>query len=221
MKLASGVRMIGLLCGAASLTAPVSAQLYFKSPNFSGAPITGTDATVLIPLPDATPAEQNAEITWTLRAGLNFAALQCQFAPSLMTVSNYNAVITHHSKELNADYKILQDYFKRKATRGTTAAAVAASFDNFNTRTYSSFSSVFAQLGFCQTASHIGEAALMQSKGKLLVTAQGRLRELRNSLKPIGDSINERPNYAFNGSEVPGYAPECFDKKGQLKKRCL
>jgi hypothetical protein len=213
------VVLAGVAMAAAAM--PASAQLYWKSPDFTGAPVTGTETNVLITLPDATPAEVNADIVWTLRAGLNFAALQCQFAPSLMTVNNYNALLGHHNKELAVDYKALQGYFKRTAKKGTSAAAINAAFDNFNTRTYSSFSSVFGQVGFCQTASRIGEAVLATPKGKLLDTARSRLRELRNSLTPTGDGINVQQSYAFAGDAVPGYAPECFDRKGQLKKRCL
>ena len=82
------------------VTAPASAQLYWRSPDFRGAPVTGAEPGVVIPLPDAKPDEINAEIVWTMRAGLNFAALQCNFAPSLMTRENYNALLGHHNKEL-------------------------------------------------------------------------------------------------------------------------
>ncbi len=213
--------LIGLATGVAA-TAPASAQLFWKSPDFSGAPVVGNEADVLIPLPNATPAEMNAEVVWTLRAGLNFAALQCQFAPSLMTVSNYNQLITHHAKELAAEYKVLQGYFKRTAKKGASVSSINAAFDNFNTRTYSSFSSVFAQIGFCQTASRIGEAALMQPKGSFQVTAHTRLRELRNSLKPTADGIYVGvPQLQTAGLEMPALAPDCFDRKGEIKKRCL
>lgn len=213
--------LIGLAMGMAA-AAPASAQLFWKSPNFSGGPITGTEPDVLIQLPGATAAEMNAEVVWTLRAGLNFAALQCQFAPSLMTVNNYNALLGHHSKELAADYKLLQGYFKRTAKKGATVNQINSAFDNFNTRTYSSFSSVFAQVGFCQTASRIGGAALMQPKGTLEVTAHTRLRELRNSLKPAADGIYVGvQQIQFAGSELPVLPPDCFDKKGEIKTKCL
>ena len=146
--------MVGIAISITTAGAtPASAQLFWKTPDFTGAPVKGDEPGVMIPLTGATPAELNAEIVWTMRAGLNFAALQCQFAPSLMTVPTYNALIGHHSKELATDYKTLQTYFKRVAKKGTSPSAVAAAFDSFNTRTYSSFSSVFAQMGFCQTAS--------------------------------------------------------------------
>jgi hypothetical protein len=224
--MAVGVRrhalaLIGVAMGMAA-SAPLSAQLYWKSPDFSGGPVTGTEPDVLIPLAGATPAEQNAELVWTLRAGLNFAALQCQFSPSLMTVTNYNQLLTHHSKELAANYKLLQGYFKRTAKKGATANTINASFDSFNTHTYSSFSSVFAQIGFCQTASRVGTAALMQPKGKLELTAHTRLRELRNSLKPAADRIYVGvPQLQYAGAEIPALPATCFDKRGEIKKKCL
>lgn len=222
MKVGSRRYAVALMSVAAAFAAPASAQLYWESPNFQGAPVTGTEPGVIIALPGATPAELNAEIVWTMRAGLNFAALQCQFAPSLMTVSNYNELLKHHSKELAADYKLLQGYFKRSARKGTSQAAINAAFDSFNTRTYSSFSSVFAQIGFCQTASRIGTTALMTPKGSLQVVAHNRLQELRNSLKPAADRLYASPPYVqFVGANVPAFGPECFDRKGQIKKRCL
>jgi len=223
MTFASRRVTVALFCISGLLSAPASAQLYWKSPDFRGAPVTGAEQGILIPLPGATPQEINAELVWTLRAGLNFAALQCQFAPSLMVVSNYNQLLVHHSKELAADYKLLQGYFKRTATKGATQNAINAAFDSFNTRSYSSFSTVYAQRGFCQTASRIGQAALMEPKGSLTVTAHSRLRELRNSLTPAND-IDTRypaPIQMTVDPQVPAFPPNCFDKNGELKKKCM
>jgi hypothetical protein len=214
---------VALFCISGLLSAPASAQLYWKSPDFRGAPVTGAEPGIVVPLPGATPQEVNAELVWTLRAGLNFAALQCQFAPSLMVVPNYNQLLTHHSKELATDYKLLQGYFKRTAGKAATQNAINAAFDSFNTRSYSSFSTVYAQRGFCQTASSIGQAALMEPKGSLTVVAHGRLRELRNSLKYVGD-IDARqapPIQMMVDPQVPAFPPNCFDKYGELKKKCM
>ncbi|WP_298691975.1 hypothetical protein [uncultured Sphingomonas sp.] len=215
--------MVGIAISITTAGAtPASAQLFWKTPDFTGAPVKGDEPGVMIPLTGATPAELNAEIVWTMRAGLNFAALQCQFAPSLMTVPTYNALIGHHSKELATDYKTLQTYFKRVAKKGTSPSAVAAAFDSFNTRTYSSFSSVFAQMGFCQTASRIGQVALMTPKGSLEVVARNRLRELRNSLVPTADLVNSpQSSPQFAGVDVPALPPACFDRAGTIKKKCL
>ena len=218
-----GRRFVALavfLGGAVAGSTPAGAQLFWQSPNFAGAPVTGDEATVVIPLPGATDAEKRANIVWTLRAGLNVAALQCQFAPSLMTVPNYNGFLTHHARELNEDYKTLGAYFKRMAPKGTSAAAVGTAFDQYTTRTYNSFSTLNAQIGFCQTASNVGEGALMTPKGGLADLARNRLREMRNSLTPVGDLIYTS-HVQMASAVVPGYAPDCFDGKGRLKKRCL
>jgi hypothetical protein len=214
---------VALLCMAGLLSAPASAQLYWKSPDFSGAPITGVEPGVVIPLPGATSAELNAEVVWTLRAGLNFAALQCQFAPSLMIVPTYNQLLVHHAKELATDYKAVQGYFKRTAKKGANQNAINAAFDSFNTRSYSSFSTVYAQRGFCQTASRILQTALMTPKGSLEVVAHNRLQELRNSLKPAGDIDSQYgpPITIGISPRVPAFPPECFDKNGELKKKCM
>jgi hypothetical protein len=225
MVRASGRRFLALaaaaLGGAIGGSAPADAQLFWQSPNFKGAPVTGDEPTVVIPLPSATDAEKRANIVWTLRAGLNVAALQCQFAPSLMTVPNYNGFLSHHGKELNEDYKALGGYFKRMAPKGTSVAAVGAAFDQYTTRTYNSFSTLNAQIGFCQTASQVGEQALMTPKGALSDLARDRLREMRNSLTPVGDLIYTSRNPQMASAAVPGYAPTCFDGKGRLKKKCL
>lgn len=70
-----------------------NAQIFLKSPDFSGAPVTGSEAGVLTPLPGAKPEELHAGLIWSLRAALNVAALQCQFEPSLLTLNQYNYLI--------------------------------------------------------------------------------------------------------------------------------
>lgn len=217
----AGVMGILALTLLLPLAAPASAQLFWKSPDFRGAPVLGDEPTAVIPLLGATPAEKDANIVWTLRAGLNVAALQCQFAGSLMTVGNYNGLLTHHAKELNSDYKLLEAYFKRSAPKGTALRAIQSALDQYTTRTYNSFSTLRAQLGFCQTAGSVGQDALMHPKGTLVSVARNRLRELRNSLVPIGDSVALLPQANIALPEVPGYPPACFDRKGEIKKKCL
>ena len=164
------------------------AQLFWYPPDWSGAPVRGDEPGIALPLPDATPAEIDANLLWAMRAGLNVAALQCQFSPSLMTVRNYNEVIRHHSIEFAGAYKSLTAYFKRIAGRKNSAAAQTA-LDQYTTRTYNGFSTLRGQLGFCQTASSIGREALGRPKGSLLLTARARMRELRNSVTPQPDRI--------------------------------
>ena len=193
------------------------AQLYVNDPDFKRGPIDPGDALVGIPVPGATPAEQRAALLWNLRAGLNVAALQCQFSPYLRAVDNYNGILAHHSEELAGAYTILNNYFKR--VQGTPAKGQKA-FDDYTTMTYNNFSTMQAQLGFCQTAASVAKEALTRPKGQFYVTAQNRMRELRNSQVPAYD-----PGLAYNPYQIrmpamPELREECFDKKNRLRKRC-
>jgi len=150
-----------------------------------------------------------------MRAGLNVAALQCQFAPALGTVRNYNNMLHQHAAELQATYATLGAYFKR--TRGK---AWQTALDDFTTKTYNSFSTLQAQLIFCETASSIGRETLEAPRGRLAAIASERMREFRNSLVPIGDMA-----FADHYTMVqfaPIADPRCYNKRGKeikCKKR--
>ena len=168
----------------AALAAPAAAQLFLYEPVFQSGDVEAADPLVGIAMPGATPAEQRAGLLWNLRSGLNVAALQCQFAPSLRTVDNYNALLAHHSRELADAYQVLEAYFRR-----VHRAQGPRRFDDYSTQTYNNFASLQAQLGFCQTAAKIGREALFRRKGELHRVAAGRMRELRASLVPAQDSF--------------------------------
>ncbi|HEV2866566.1 MAG TPA: hypothetical protein VGX37_08615 [Allosphingosinicella sp.] len=172
------------LAAAAGLfaAAPASAQLFLYEPTFQSGPIEPNDPMVGIALPGATPAEYRAHLLWNLRAGLNVAALQCQFSPYLRAVDNYNAILAHHSRELAAAYQTLERYFGR--VNGRTGPRL---FDEYSTQTYNNFSTLQAQLGFCQTAGRIAKEALTRRKGELHLLAAARMRELRSSLVAAPD----------------------------------
>ncbi len=165
-----------VLAGLA-LAAPAAApaQLFLNNPVFQAGQIEASDPLVGLPLPGATPVEYRAHLLWNLRAGLNVAALQCQFSPYLRTVANYNAIIiAHHSRELAAAYTTLEGYFRR--VNGRTGPR---QFDIYSTQTYNNFSTLQAQLGFCQTAARIAKEALADAPGELGQLATARMRELR------------------------------------------
>ena len=82
--------------------APAHAQIFWQPPDSSGLPLVGYEPGMGPPLPGATPAEQNAAIIWNMRSGLNAAALQCGFSPTLHTLTNYNTTIYNHRAELAA-----------------------------------------------------------------------------------------------------------------------
>ena len=192
--------------------APASAQLFIYPPDFSGPPVTTLEPDIALPLPGATPDEVRSSLIWNLRAGLNVAPLQCQFSPFLGTVRNYNQLLRHQAAELDSARASLERYFKRVHSKAGPRA-----FDQYTTRTYNNFSTLYGQLGFCQTAAQIGRAALATPKGSFYELAVARLREFRNSLRPVGDRI-----FSVNYSQfhLPRLVDPCLDKKGRRKKRC-
>ena len=207
---------------ALSLAATASAQakaayLFWIPPNFAGDPVKGSEPGLGLPIPGATEKEVQAHLLWNMRAGLNVAALQCQFSPPLRTVRNYNEVLLQHGAELNAAYTTISGYFKRTAGKTWQTA-----LDQYTTRTYNGFSTLYAQLGFCETAASIGRDALDRRKGDLYLTAQTRMREFRNSLVPAGDRMfsNKATPILAIDLVLPSLDPKCWDKKDQLRKRC-
>lgn len=212
------VRRVALVAVmAAALTAPqaAGAQLFVTNPDFKGGPIEGSDPLVGLPIPGATPTEYRAHLLWNLRAGLNVAALQCQFSPYLRAVDNYNSLLAHHGEELASAYTALTAYFKRvHGAKGQKA------FDDYTTTTYNNFSTLQAQYGFCQTASAIAKEALSRPKGQFHAVAQERMRELRNSLVPAYDRPLTYNPYQIRMPAMPELREECFDKKNRLRKRC-
>jgi hypothetical protein len=202
----------------AALAVPqaAAAQLFLNDPVFAKGPIQGSDALVGLPIPGATAAEQRAHLIWNLRSGLNVAALQCQFSPLLRAVDNYNGLLAHHSKELASAYTTLNGYFKR--VQGAKAGQKA--FDDYSTITYNNFSTLYAQLGFCQTAGSIAKDALFAPKGELHMVAERRMRELRGSLIPVVDRVGTFNPNVVRLARVSPYDPSCFDKKGRLSKKC-
>jgi hypothetical protein len=208
-RMARAVGALGLVAlTAGSLATPASAYLFWRSPQLQGAPVVGDEPGLLVPLEGATPKEVRANLLWGLRAGLNVAALQCQFAPALLTVSNYNALLKNHTAELADNYQTLMAYFKRKNPKGWQTA-----LDQFSTRTYNGFSTFHGQLEFCETASSIGREALGQKRGELMTLAATRMRELRNSLSPAGDMVFALGTNSIVASPLPPIG--CTDKKGR------
>jgi hypothetical protein len=124
-----------------------------------------------------TQAEAQANAVWNIRAGLNVAALQCQFSGYLSTVKNYNDFLKQHGDELVGAQTTLIGHFKR-----TDGARAANSFDQYTTRTYNSYSTLDAQYAFCNAAGRVGREVLVIAKGKLGAEALRLLPEIRTSL---------------------------------------
>lgn len=213
-----GFRIVGVSLAAAAVmgAVPASAQFFMKSKDLSGAVVRGDEPGVAQPLPGATDKEIKAGLSWTLRAALNVAALQCQFEPTLLTVDNYNAVLTDHRAELKDSYDTLANYFKRTTK---TVKEGQTALDQFGTKTYSSFNAVASQYNFCQTAGKIGRSALYAPRGSFGTVAQERMRELRNSLSPWGEQQFARSFHPE--SRVPRLDNVCWSKKGEWQmKKC-
>ncbi|MEA3009562.1 MAG: hypothetical protein QOJ91_1254 [Sphingomonadales bacterium] len=201
---------------AASLAAvPASAQLFLSQPDLRASPIDPSEPLVGLPIPGATAAEYRANLLWNLRAGLNVAALQCQFSDYLRAVPNYNGLLAHHSVELSEAYATLNNYYKR-----TLGAKGQKALDDYSTMTYNNWSSAQAQQIFCQTATNITKTALATPKGQLITVAVARMRELRNALVPAYDPRPAYRPYLIRFKDLPPLAAECYNKKGLLRRLC-
>lgn len=198
---------------------PAAAQFFWSPPDMSAPALTDETAAIALGLPGATPAEIKAGLAWNLRAALNVAALQCQFEPSLLTQSNYNVILLNHDDELKKSYDTLTRYFVRTAK---TPKAGQLALDQFGTRTYSGFTTVAAQYGFCQTAASIAREAIFLPRGSFYQIAENRTRELRKSLIPSGEQRYPRGMlYARQAGTLPRFDDLCWDKKGNwVAKKC-
>lgn len=207
----------GAAISLTAVAAPAPAQFFLRSHDFRGEAVTGVEANLGQALPDATPAELRAAMTWNMRAALNVAALQCQFEPTLLTRENYNAILLDHKDELAGVFTTLTKYFARtnKTVKGGQNA-----LDQFGTRTYSNFATVAAQFNFCQTASEIGRDAIFAPRGTFGDLALNRIRELRNSLTPYGEQHFTRV-LGRDYASKPRFDPICWNKKGEwVTKKC-
>lgn len=198
----------------AALTPAAQAQLFWQPPDLASPPVTGAEPESGVNLPGATPAELNAGLLWSLRAALNVAALQCDFEPTLLTTSNYNAMLAHHKAELAGAFKAVGDYFTR--THGLKPGQ--KQFDQYGTRTYSAYSTVQAQRNFCQTAGSVGRDAIFAPRGQLYRVAQARLGELRKALVAQPDRVYGNPAHGFVAS-LPPLDKKCW-KRETLTRKC-
>ncbi|WP_343520411.1 hypothetical protein [Sphingomonas sp.] len=213
---------MGATAAALCSAAPASAQFYFKGPDISGPRVTGEEPGILAQaLPGATQPELRAAMVWNLRAALNVAALQCQFAPTLLTLPNYNTILKDHAAELNSSYATLTKYFMRT---NKTAKAGQMALDQYGTRVYSSFSAVHAQLTFCAAADDVSTQVVFTPRGQFGEVAAQRLREIRNSLIRWGEQQFPSMYYA----QVPPLAvmpifnnEKCWRKDVYSPQRCL
>ena len=209
--------LVRLFAAAVALVValPASAQIFWQSPDYRGAPVTLEEQGIGVALPGASPAEQRANLVWQLRAGLNVAALQCQRFPTLLSKDIYGGVLINHKEELAKTYMTLTNYFKRVEK---TPKAGQQALDRYGTKTYIGMSTVQGILGFCETSSRVGKSALYAPRGALDIVAMERLRELRNSLLP---GREQQFNVGHNPPTMtfPNLAKQCWvrDRKSKLE----
>ena len=170
----------------------------------------GAQAPASAALPGLNGKEELADKIWTLRAGLNVAALQCQFSPFLATVPTYNALLRQHSDELADSFKTMTGYFVR--SKGPKIGQRA--FDTYATRTNQSWATFDAQYSFCNAAALVGRRALATPKGKFGEFAEVELAQLRTSLH-VDNSVPETLLPRLEWAHVPNVA-SC-DKRGRCR----
>jgi hypothetical protein len=218
MTSCSTVRRVlaGLMLAAAPMIAqPAAAQFFWSPPDFSTPPLTDAEAATALGLPGATPEEIRAGLVWNLRAALNVAALQCQFEPTLLSISNYNAMIAHHDAELDAAQAALLGYFQRTVGKGKPGQAAA---DQYGTRIYSGYSTVQAQRGFCQAAGVVGRQAIFANRGSLNEVARNGLGAIKKSLVLAGEQFYGDPGRSYSLT-LPSFDKKCW-KKDKLQPAC-
>lgn len=206
-----------VIFGAAS---PVSAQVFYKPPTFATKAVTSLEPGFDPVMPGATPAEQQAVLTWSLRQALLLGALQCHTQyPTLLATGNYNALLTNHSEELSKAFNTISAYFKRtiKAPKAAQSA-----LDAFATKMTTSYSTVRGQLGFCHTAGWVGRRALFTPRGQLTTLATEHLAELRDALKPAIEQQFRAPSIGawLYSRRLPSFDKKCWSKTKYNIKKC-
>ncbi|KAA9019772.1 hypothetical protein [Sphingobium limneticum] len=208
--------LAGLTLAIAPMMAqPASAQFFWSPPDMSAPPLTDAAAATALGLPGATPTEIKAGLAWNLRAALNVAALQCQFEPTLLSTSNYNAMIAHHDAELDTAQAALLGYFQRTVGKGKPGQSAS---DMYNTRIYSGYSTVQAQKGFCQATAEVGRQAIFADRGALNEVGRTGLASIKKSLVAAGEQFYGTPGYDY-AVALPSFDPKCW-KKGVLLPVC-
>jgi hypothetical protein len=188
-----GVPIAAVAAAPAKKTAPAKKPARVKATQADAAPTAplpgeevvtrGVDGMVTpnaVKLRATTPAEEQANAVWSVRAALNIAALQCQFSNFLATVRNYNDVLRQHSDELDRARTTMIAHFRRY-----DGAQAQNSFDRYTTQTYNSYSTLDAQYSFCERAAVAGRAALTLRKGELGKRAAELRDDVRAGLTPV------------------------------------
>lgn len=206
--------MLLALAALPALSSPLSAQIFWQGPDFTGAPLQPGEPGMGVMLPGATVAEERANWAWQMRAGLNVAKLQCKFDKTLLAADSYDGVYINHAAELAQAYDTLRKYFIRTTK---TARAAQQALDQYGTKTYSGFSTVSNQYGFCHNASKIGKKALFAPRGAFTIFVVENLRELRNALNVGGEQYFRKPRLLYN-FPMPQLDEKCWKRNVYVEK---
>lgn len=204
------------LAALPALASPAQSQIFWKSPDFSGTPLQPGEPGIGVTLPGATVAEERANWTWQMRAALNVAKLQCKFDRTLLASDSYDGVYINHAVELAAAYDTLRKYFVRTTK---TAKDAQKAIDQYGTKTYSGYSTVGNQYGYCNTAAKIGKKAQFVPRGAFTIFVVENLRELRNSLGIGGEQFFRRQQ-VLTSFAMPQFEPKCWNRKGIYIDKC-
>lgn len=211
------VRLLAATLALVTGSVPATAQIFWQSPDYSGTALVPGDPGVGIALPGATIAEERANWAWQMRAALNVAKLQCKFDKTLLAADSYDGVYINHAVELAGAYDTLRKYFARMNAK---PRAAQDALDKYGTKTYSNFSTVGNQFGFCQTAARIGKKAQFAPRGGFTIFTVENLRELRNSLGIGGEQYFRRTRLLSDNTPMPQFNARCWDRRGNYKQAC-
>lgn len=128
------------------------------------------------PVPESHPAAEEphaagSEAVWSVRAGLNVAALSCRGRGRQPVAGEYARMLTRHRDLLATAYRREQE---RQGTRA---------FDRQQTRIYNTFANQTSPARFCGTASSVVHRVNGLDSAAFTLAAPRMLGELRASLR--------------------------------------
>jgi hypothetical protein len=117
------------------------------------------------------PRAGGSEAVWSLRAGLNVAALSCRGRGRPPVAGEYARMLTRHRDLLATAYRREQE---RQGTRA---------FDRQQTRIYNTFANQASPVRFCGTANAVAHRVNGLDSAAFTLAAPRMLGELRASLR--------------------------------------
>ena len=91
--------------------------------------------------------------------------------------------------------------------------------DKYGTKTYSGYSTVSSQLGYCDAASRIGQRAIFAARGSFTIFVTENLRELRNALILSGEQQFRFAPLSVRFATLD-MSERCWDRRGSYRATC-